>query len=82
MENAYSRLSNLYTPFLSANFVIKKFNELETIDSDSNLEQDAILDDLYLPYGVMNGCKGNQTYKKMIKELKSIIYITKRRLRL
>ena len=70
MENAYSRLSNIYTPSLSANFVMKKFNELETIDSDSNLEEDAILDDLYLPCEVINGCKGNQTYKKLIEELK------------
>ena len=55
MKTAYSRLSNLYTPSLSVNLVMKKFNELEIIDSDSNSMEDAILDDLYRPCGVMDG---------------------------
>ena len=62
MENVYSRFSNLYTPPLSTNFVIRKFNELETIEYNLNSEEDAILQNLYIPCGVMDGSKDNQVH--------------------
>ena len=70
MENAYSTLNSLYTPSLSANYVMKKFDELETIEYNSNSEEDATFDYLYQLYGIMDGCKGNQAYKKLIEEQK------------
>ena len=70
MKSSYLKLSNLYTPSMSSNFVLKKYEELKIIYNDTDSDEDAVFHDLYIPFGIMDGCKSNRAYKDLIEELK------------
>ena len=50
MKSSYLKLSNLYTPSISSNFVMKKYEELKIIYNDTDSVEDDVFHDLYIPF--------------------------------